>query len=728
MKSLSSAIFKLLFLTAIGWAGYELHPTLFPQNTVAEEPVSENLPDPKKQPQATQKQPQILPTKETTPNNIASKDKPTNKQTQKNHPAKPKNKPTPKEISPLTTATLILVGNQASSTAELKKDAELIEHAAYHGEWKQYRAMLKRSLSQAFSQSQSKLGRYQDRYTPLWNEPKYYTALLRWKMLGIFPNDVTSLTKSLAGSSDMMTWLLTHDHALEQVILTIHKNDNKKSAFKFLSKVWQNEVFTYLDEDEIFNQGDANDLDTLIPKYFNLALACSVVFDKNQPYKNKTSDSSNIDGFFRYHWYRKKSEAGLLEGDIHKASAKDLTFVVAAPVSKNELEWALSEYRSASRKHFGKAYSDVEYLMERAVSGLNPYAEYTLQEIIKEGGICGDQTFFCVNSARAAGIPAFGLSGLTNNGGHAWAAVKIEPDEWSTKIGRIAGVSKGKGKNPQTGENITEQEVWLWTQPKIASHTNTIKVHRNLWLADFLASNSNKPESHQAIKAAHHIGKEFPITWNRTYQVMLSQEELTATPALPATLAVWKDFVKDLKFEFRENPRMGSIATIIEDKHIFPYSDLAEVRRDLARLRRRDNRNAAEQADLMTTSLKREAQLILKRGKDDKDKALEEIHQLYSSALREYGGSISGFKEMIQYYFSLMKDDEDRAKPAVRTIELAFNRVVDTGSDNWFRKTTEVGIHRQIAKMYRQVGEETRATNMEKRLDRDMKNAERKAL
>ncbi|MEZ7969881.1 MAG: hypothetical protein QMC23_09395 [Rubritalea sp.] len=75
-----------------------------------------------------------------------------------------------------------------------------------------------------------------------------------------------------------------------------------------------------------------------------------------------------------------------------------------------------------------------------------------------------------------------------------------------------------------------------------------------------------------------------------------------------------------------------------------------------------------------------------------------------------------------------MKEDKERGKASVQSIERAFNRVVDTGSDDWFRKKEEIAIFGTIAKMYREVGEEKRAASMEKRLTRDMKNADRKAL
>lgn len=718
MKLLPPSIIKTIFFVALAFLGYELEPRLFPQEVV-EQTTPEN---PKEKEEVAPEKEPVVAKKEAPAPLITQQEKPKPEVAEMKPQVKAEPIEQAKKASLLDTASLILVGNNASSKAQLDKDAELLEYASYNGQWAKYRKMIHSSL--ADEHLKVRLEKGSRRYEKLWDEPKLYTALLRWQALNKFPADTLSLTKTLSGAQAMMQWLMTNDSAMEELILTLHKNDEPEKVFKFLAKVWNNQQKVKLEEDTL-NSKEGQENDKLVHKYFNLALACAVVFDQPVSYKNPTSEGDYVDGYFRYHWYRAKSEKGLLEGDIHTASAKDLTFVVSSPVSTHELEWALKKYRSESRKNFGQAYSDVEYLMERAVEGLDPYAEYTLPEILKEGGICGDQTYFSVNTARAAGIPAFGLSGITNSGGHAWAAVKTEDDQWSTKIGRIGGVSRGKGRDPQTGDNIIEQEVWLWSEREHASKNNIIKIYKNLWLADFYYSIEMTEEKDAATYLALNIGQSFPFLWKKVYQIMLTKEQLTANPALPETIAIWKKFVKEMKYEFRENPRMSALSEVIEDKHIFPHDDLSESRKELARLRRRNTNNAEEQADLQTDSLKRESELILKK---DEANALIEVHQLYDRALREYAGSVTGFQEMMQFYFNTMKADKKMGPRAVRNIELAFGRVVDTGSDDWFRKKVEVAIHKKIAAMYREIGEVKRAENMEKRLERDMKNAERKAL
>ena len=575
------------------------------------------------------------------------------------------------------------------------------------GEWGTYRKTLNGALESEFSKVS--LGKGTKRYDSIWKEAPYNQAVLRTNVLGEFSESVLSSTKDAPNRAAFMSWLMVNNSAMEELLLTIGKQDDSAAVFQFLSGIWEK----YEETPE------------LAAKYFNLALACADVFDEKLQYKNRESFSTDVDGQGRFLWYVEKNEGGLTEVSIDRSSARDLTFVVCSPVSDVELEWALKKFRSLRRKSFGNTYGEVEYLMERAVEGLNPYDEYTLPEILKEGGICGDQSYFCVNSARAAGIPAFTLVGETSMGGHAWAAVKTEPDAWSTKVGRIGGVSEGKGNDPQGGAQINEQAVWLWSTREHQSRDNVVKINRLLWLSDAIDTAELDDDKYEMIKVAHLIGQQFPSVWKRVYQVMLDDDTYSADPESPETVKLWTEFAKALKFEFKHNPRMAVLALEIEDKHVFPYADLNYVRREMARDRRRNDRDSQEQADLVTTSLKRESKLLLAR---DEENAIREIGQLYDRALREFGGSVSGFRTMAQDYFNIMKNDPKSAEKAVGDIENAFKRVVETGTKDWFRAKAEIGLHKLICQMYREIGEEKRAANMETRLDRMMKRAKRSAL
>jgi hypothetical protein len=180
-----------------------------------------------------------------------------------------------------------------------------------------------------------------------------------------------------------------------------------------------------------------------------------------------------------------------------------------------------------------------------------------------------------------------------------------------------------------------------------------------------------------------------------------------------------------MRKEFRENPRMADLAAKAEVEHVFPFTEQDDARRALSRERRRIERNAGEQKDLVADTLKREADLILSKGSQD---AAKEISRLYDRALRVYGGSITGFKKMAEDYFAFAKKDPETSRKAARDIELAFSRVVETGSKDWFRANTETSIYKMICSYYRVAGDEAKAEKLEKRYMRLLKEAERGAL
>lgn len=608
----------------------------------------------------------------------------------------------PEKTRPFNGEPLLLSGYRSKLDPRLKKSDEALDYAFETDDWDSYRDLLLRSLMKSVEE----LGIDSENIESLWEEEIFYQALLRWKVLSVLPPTPHDIASEDNTYEVMYRWILNHNEVMEEIILTVTDKDDIDKSTRLLGQLWRSH--------EEVEQAQ---------KYFNLALATALVFDRNIKYKNTSgSGDYNVDYFERYKWYVDKNESGRLETSIHRLPARELCFVVCSPVSEDELDWALREFRSKSRKSWGSTYGEIEYLMERAVSGLDPYDEYTLQEIQKEGGICGDQTYFCVNTARAAGIPAFGLNGLTDSGGHAWAAVKIKDDEWSTDIGRIKGVSQGKGNDPQTGDSITEQEVWMWSTRDYQNRKYILDAFRLIWLSDAFKETGHMNLYGGAIMLAHKNGKSFPEIWVQVYQLLTKDPRFSGDA--DDALKLWKKFAGDIKREFKDNPRMAELATKVEDEHIHPHDDLGEIRRQLARDRRAIERESAEQTDLMTSSLKREADILLKR---DPENALREIGQLYDRALRDYGGSLSSFGTMAEDYFAMMKGDEDMAKKAVRDIELAYNRVVESGTIDWFRAGAEVDQHKRICRMYREIGEEKRAELLEKRMERRMERAERAA-
>ena len=633
-------------------------------------------------------------------------------------PAPPPSEPTPPEelatLEPTAADRMIaetelqLIGAEAQRDTARKRDQELIVRAIDGKVWDAYRSLLAKSIKAAFAKLNLRPGA--NFYDPIWNEPALYQALLRWKTLGNFSEAEISQSVTDSYNSPMFKWLLNQSSAMEELLLTLHVSDDGGKVLKYLIDTWSLNEKKY-------------------EKYFPLALACAVVFDRPMSIPNpvgKASDGTEteVDPLKRYMWYVDMNEKGKLAAPVHHTNARDLVWAVCAPVSTSELDWSIDKMHRL-RKNWGDAYGMIEYLMERAVEGLNPYKEYSFAEILKEGGICGDQAYFCVNTARAQGIPAMVISGETNSGPHAWAGLKNQPDEWTTGVGRIGGVAKGQANNPQTGESLSEQEIQSWNHRDLQSDLVTLTVWRHLWLADYYAVAGNTTEYAAAIRVGNKLGRAFTATWKALFALLERETQLSGEPPKPKNLDAWKDFAAAMRREFRDNPRMAELATAADDQYIFPYGDTEEARSALRNQRRKIDREAGEQKDIIATSLKREADLILKQGGPD---AKRTIGNLYDRALRDYGGSVTGFKMMAADYFEFFKDDKELARKAARDVELAFKRVIETGSKDWFRAQTESSIYQMICGYYRTAGDNARADQLEKRYETLLKRAKRSAL
>lgn len=161
-------------------------------------------------------------------------------------------------------------------------------------------------------------------------------------------------------------------------------------------------------------------------RYSSLALACAMLDLRiaSSPSRLRASSSAGVsttpltlEQVFEY--FMEMDEARELLTDISKLSPSELLFVVDVRLPRSEMDWARKKVR-LTRKGWGGAYSMIRYRMDRAALGKDPYTNYTFQEILDEGGICMDQAYFAVNTAKCNGIPSAYVTGDGNRGPHAW--------------------------------------------------------------------------------------------------------------------------------------------------------------------------------------------------------------------------------------------------------------------------------------------------------------------
>ncbi|HEY1048637.1 MAG TPA: hypothetical protein VGE39_02735, partial [Prosthecobacter sp.] len=206
-----------------------------------------------------------------------------------------------------------LIGIDATKTDEVARAKNLLAETARLGTWGDYREFLQKSLSQSLM----KLGKVEpaklrDRFDGLWKEPVFYQTFLRWQVLQHF--SASDIHTPIYGH-ELFAWMMTDDTAMEEVLLTLKPQDDTAKVAEIMADAWA------ADREQA-------------KKYFNLALACGVVFDKGQietTLKDEEDSSGVVKPIPRYTWYVEKNEKGKLVTSINKLSARDLVWVVCAP-------------------------------------------------------------------------------------------------------------------------------------------------------------------------------------------------------------------------------------------------------------------------------------------------------------------------------------------------------------------------------------------------------------
>lgn len=201
-------------------------------------------------------------------------------------------------------------------------------------------------------------------------------------------------------------------------------------------------------------------------RFLNLVLALAVVWDTprkamdDQVENGWLPPDDDISVYYDYFKRLYSSEQSKVPYD--ELSVDSLVFVVDVPTPLSELEWAL-ENVDGSRTMWGRHYKEINYDLTRLIRGQYdwPHREYTLQEIEECFGICVDQAYYCVMTARAHGIPSLFFHGIGKYAGHAWFGFLKKPTEWDMNVGRYSdqGYAIGFATHPQTDHEMTDHEL-----------------------------------------------------------------------------------------------------------------------------------------------------------------------------------------------------------------------------------------------------------------------------
>lgn len=583
--------------------------------------------------------------------------------------------------------------------AELRRKS--LELAFESGQWDDYRALLARSLKAWLDPKfdPDDAGEAAEAFS----NPLAKEALLRHAFLTRADREWAELLRTTPAFEPLARRLMDSPDALQAFTIAVLPEDSFTGAMKVWTEI-------YLEDPGSFTE------------WRELAIACALVFDKglNERWDGREKP---IDPFERYRFYRDNSKKGRLTGNIRSMRASELVWVVGSPVPEAELEWAL-KHVNFRQSNWGQAYGSIKYDMEKAVKGESkkPYDVYSFAEIKKKGGICVDQAFYSAHTARAHGIPAAIIGGDGSRGPHAWIAWMADERDWRF-AGRLGGYPAGSSHHPQTGREISEDEIVRWNDRKAASPSRVEKAWQRLWLAEVYEGDSEKD-----------VARQFALL----------EAALKAAPRLPAAASAllthwtrhradapveeWRRLAREMREDFRDHkPLMAQLAKA-EEKCLFPRQDTRLAMRALRReAKKLDDTEGAERGVTASTTrlaenFRRQAALL----KEQKD--LNGVRFVYKRALAEYGGNPALFKALARDFFSLLRDDPELAARACFDLESACRREIGRGRGDWFDVTSQNSAWAVVADCYEKAGNARKAASIRKDIENRENAARRRAI
>ncbi len=593
---------------------------------------------------------------------------------------------------------LVLDAVEGKKAEHMRRREESLKAALEGAKWKDYSDQLRRSL--AVQLRRISPSPQPQEYDQLLANPLVHLALLQQAFIATLSDDARTAISADRYQPDFYLWLLSTTEALEDWLLAARSQDNLKLA---------------LGNWATLQAGDKAARD----KYRSLAIACAFVFDREvRPEWN--GERLELTAGSRFTYYKQHDLAGDLTTNLTQMNARDLTWVVAAPVPDAELDWARKNVRLKQRD-WGRAYGMVPYDMEKAVSGKQkkPYDKYTFSEILEKGGICGDRTYFATNTARALGIPAAEINGDGPMGGHAWFRWKADNYTWK-EDGRIGGYGAGKARDPQTGKSVSELEFARRSDRRANSEALIVRASRFAWLAQLHDMLGDVPRTAIAL--------DFAVAANRGNAEFWEEKlDYWKRTRRKAPVEEWRAFLEGWKRQFSDDADLVAVARTAEEAYVFPRLDsklaLREMRSDERALGGRRIPDAPPPtAEEISTLYQRQAQVMAKQ------KDYNGVQTLYRRAFREHGEDPAAFKRMARDYFAFVRVDGKAKVEAARDIETSFERYLESKDTNWFVTNSQNSALEVVANCWKEAGQPERAARLAREIEKRTKKAKRTAL
>lgn len=323
--------------------------------------------------------------------------------------------------------------------------------------------------------------------------------------------ELLELSKSRSLEGDTLLWLLGSDdrlHLFIDVLDPAHDNVNRVV-----------EILTLLRSE------DLNGVET----YFDLALAIAVVMDKpvRKMHRQMGKDllTYRAEPLIRFEYFKTLFSEGISKLDYEDLSVREFIFVVHVPVPLSELEWSLKNTDGKLGK-WGEKYSSIQYDHDRLDNSRFNWdsGTYTLDAIRNHGGICVDQAYFSVITARSFGIPCLYFRGIGESCNHAWFAFMERPGEWHLGIGRYGSeYTTGYAVNPQTNVQMTDHDV-AYTCERSLKSDDADRAESDLILARVL-QHRDPDSALKCAKEARTLVKRFLPAWEMEREILIAKQE-----------------------------------------------------------------------------------------------------------------------------------------------------------------------------------------------------------
>jgi len=298
---------------------------------------------------------------------------------------------------------------------------------------------------------------------------------------------------------DVLTWLARSESSYQLFLNTVSPADDLGAVFRIVGELYDHDTKRRDD-------------------FVRLILAMAVVWDQPRPPLHRQMGGRQLpygpDLLARYDYFRDLYASKRSEMPYGELSVAALCIVVDTPVPLAELQWAR---KNESPRRWDEKYSSIEYVHERLAAKMYqwPHGPYTLAAIKETGGICVDQGYYAVISARAWGLPALFFSGEGRRGSHAWIGYMKDKNRWEMEVGRYTydKYAAGHAIDPQSNRPMSDHYVEFLCD-RTLGYSRYRRAARSGRLAYALTRLGYAPAARQAAERSLAIASKYEFSWH----------------------------------------------------------------------------------------------------------------------------------------------------------------------------------------------------------------------